>query len=158
MSKEQVTFPLAPVYRRKGVEFVQARAVAIWPEGDSTDPTPAVDVVWTSPERTGDNERLRYDYLVNATGPKLRFDATPGLGPDANSWSVCTADHAVQTSAALEVVIGRLRAGTPQTIVIGTVLGAKLLKCLPEQAFRQVVSVLVLALGVFMTCRGLVHG
>ena len=119
MSKEQVTFPLAPVYRRKGVEFVQARAVVIWPEGDSTDPTPAVDVVWTSPERTGDTERLRYDYLVNATGPKLRFDATPGLGPDANSWSVCTADHAVQTSAALEVVIGRLRAGTPQTIVIG---------------------------------------
>ena len=30
---QQVTFPLAPVYRRQGIEFRQARAVAIRPEG-----------------------------------------------------------------------------------------------------------------------------
>ncbi len=119
MDKQQVTFPLAPIYRRKGIRYVQAKAVAIRPEGDVDDPTPAVDVVWTSPDRTGENERLRYDYLINATGPKLRFDATPGLGPDANSWSVCTADHATQTAAALEAVIDRLRNGERQTIVIG---------------------------------------
>lgn len=40
-------------------------------------------------------------------------------------------------------------------VVIGTVLGAKLLRRLPERSFRQVVSMLILALGVFMTYRGL---
>ena len=34
MSPEEVTFPLAPVYRRQGIGFRQARAVAIWPQGD----------------------------------------------------------------------------------------------------------------------------
>ena len=28
---------------------------------------------------------LTYDYLINATGPKLNFGATPGLGPDGFS-------------------------------------------------------------------------
>ena len=119
MTKEKVTFPLAPVYRRLGIDFVQAKATSIWPEGDEHDPTPAIDVVFTGQDRAGQTERLRYDYLVNATGPKLRFDATPGLGPDANSWSVCTADHATATAAALEEVVERLAAGTPQTLVIG---------------------------------------
>ena len=52
-------------------------------------------------------------------GPKLKFEATPGLGPDGNSLSVCTADHATHTSAALERVIDRLRAGERQTLIVG---------------------------------------
>jgi sulfide:quinone oxidoreductase len=119
MSKDDVTFPLAPVYRRMGVDFRQARAVALRPEGTGDDASPAVDIEYTDPHRLGDTERIRYDFLVNATGPKLRFEATPGLGPDANSLSVCTADHATRASAELERVIDRLRAGEPQTLVIG---------------------------------------
>jgi sulfide:quinone oxidoreductase len=119
MTPSQVTFPLAPIYRRKGIRFHQAKAVAIWPHGDANDPTPAVDLVSTEPGREGAAERLRYDYLINATGPKLRFDLTPGLGPDANSLSVCTAVHAEQTAAALAQVIERMRAGQRQTLVIG---------------------------------------
>lgn len=46
MSPEEVTFPLAPVYRRQGIGLRQARAVAIWPEGDGE---PAVDIVSTLP-------------------------------------------------------------------------------------------------------------
>jgi sulfide:quinone oxidoreductase len=78
-----------------------------------------VDVVHTSPEKAGEHELIRYDYLINATGPKLNFQATPGLGPDGNSWSVCTAGHAVEAAAALEEVIARLRDGQPQRLVIG---------------------------------------
>ena len=37
-----------------------------------------------------------YDFLINATGPRLRFDKTPGLGPDGHSLSVCTVEHALQ--------------------------------------------------------------
>ena len=124
MSPEQVVFPLAPIYRRQGITFHQARAVAIRPEGDADDPTPAVDIEYTDPARVGQGGRLRYDFLVNATGPRLRFDLTPGLGPDANSLSVCTAGHATQAAAALEDVIGRLEAGQRQTLVIGMGHGA----------------------------------
>jgi cation diffusion facilitator CzcD-associated flavoprotein CzcO len=44
MSPQQVTFPLAPVYRRQGIEFRQARAVAIRPAGMVRAGSP----LWTS--------------------------------------------------------------------------------------------------------------
>ncbi len=81
MAKENVVFPLAPVYRRMGVDFRQAKGVAIRPYGDAEDRQCAVDIGYTLPARAGTTERLRFDYLINATGPRLRFEATPGLGP-----------------------------------------------------------------------------
>lgn len=119
MPAEKVVFPLAPVYGRKGIDFRQAKAVAIRPEGDGDDPAPAVDIEYTDPARPGETERLRYDYLVNATGPRLNFAATPGLGPDGNSLSVCTAGHAEHAAEALRATIDRLRGGQPQRLVIG---------------------------------------
>jgi sulfide:quinone oxidoreductase len=119
MSKEQVTFPLAPIYRRKHIGFRQAKAVAIHPEGDATSDQGFVDIVYTDPARVGEEEQLRYDYLIVATGPKLNFGATPGLGPEGNSWSVCTAGHAEQSAAALAEVITALKRGERQTLVIG---------------------------------------
>lgn len=120
MVKKQVVFPLAPVYRRKNIRFVQARATTIRPHGDEEDATGAVDVVSTAPGSAGVEDRLRYDYLVNATGPKLRFEATEGLGPHGgNSLSVCTADHATEASAALQASIDRMKAGEHQTLVVG---------------------------------------
>lgn len=119
MAKKDVVFPLAPVYARKGIGFRQAKAVAIRPQGDADDPRGAVDIVYTSPEKAGTEERLRYDYLVNATGPRLRFEATEGLGPEGHSLSVCTADHATEAAQRLEEVIERLRAGEEQTLVVG---------------------------------------
>ncbi len=119
MPREKVVFPLAPVYERTGVEFHQARAVALRPEGDEESPQGAVDVEYTDPARAGEVERLRFDFLVNATGPKLNFAATPGLGPEGNSLSVCTADHAVEAAEALRATIQRLKDGRPQTLVIG---------------------------------------
>ncbi len=119
MAKEKVVFPLAPVYARKRIDFRQARAVALRPEGDADDPRPAVDIEYTDPGRAGEAERVRYDHLINATGPRLNFAATPGLGPEANSLSVCTAGHAEHAAAELEKVIQRLKDGTPQRLVIG---------------------------------------
>jgi sulfide:quinone oxidoreductase len=40
MTAAKVTFPLAPVYERAGIEFVQASAREIHPEGDRDDPPP----------------------------------------------------------------------------------------------------------------------
>jgi sulfide:quinone oxidoreductase len=112
MKPEQVTFPLRPVYERHGIEFVQAAARELHPEGDGGDPTPYV--------LTDTGARVPYDFLVNATGPRLRFDRTPGLGPEANSLSVCTAEHAAQTAAALDEAVERMRRGERQRFLVGT--------------------------------------
>lgn len=120
MPENKVVFPLAPLYRRKGIEFHQAYARALHPEGDFESSVPAIDIEYTG-RRGGEEARLRYDYLVNATGPKLNFAATPGLGPDqGGSTSVCTPDHAVHAAAQLDEAIERMRAGERQTLVIGT--------------------------------------
>lgn len=119
MSKKDVVFPLAPVYARKGITFRQAKAVAIRPQGDADDARGAVDIVYTSPDRAGAEERVRYDYLVNATGPRLRFEATEGLGPEGHSLSVCTADHAIEAAQRLTETIEKLKAGQEQTLVVG---------------------------------------
>lgn len=119
MTKQQVTFPLAPVYRRKGIEFRQAKAVAIRPEGDASNGKGLVDIVYTDPARAGELEQIWYDYLIVATGPKLNFQATPGLGPDGNSLSVCTAGHAEQASDAFDEIIEALKRGERKTLVIG---------------------------------------
>ncbi|HZK31964.1 MAG TPA: FAD-dependent oxidoreductase [Corynebacterium sp.] len=120
MSREKVLFPLDPVYRKKKVAFEQARATAIWPEGDDENSRGAVDIEYTDPARRGEARRIRYDYLINATGPQLRFDLTEGLGPEGgHSLSVCTADHAVDAARELKEVIAKLQRGQPQTLVVG---------------------------------------
>lgn len=116
MRPSQVTFPLAPVYARYGIEFRQGWGRALHPEGDEHDPAPYVTVDLIS----GGVEKIRYDFLVNATGPRLRFDKTDGLGPDANSLSVCTPEHALQASAALDEAVERMRRGERQRFLVGT--------------------------------------
>ncbi len=118
MKPADVTFPLAPVYERAGIEFKLAWAREIHPDGDSDDPTPyvAVEPVGGGAQRL---ERVAYDYLINATGPELRFDKTEGLGPDQHSLSVCTPEHAVQTSAALDEMTERMKRGERKQFLVG---------------------------------------
>lgn len=120
MRPEQVTFALAPVYRKLGIPFHQARAVSLHPEGEGEHHTPFVTIEYTSPERRGERARIEYDFLINATGPRLNFGATKGLGPDANSLSVCTYGHAANTAEALRASIARMKQGEQQTFLIGT--------------------------------------
>jgi sulfide:quinone oxidoreductase len=119
MTVDQVTFSLAPIYRRKGIKFHQALAVAIHPEGGPNHPKPYVDIRYTDPSRIGEIATLEYDYLINATGPKLNFAATPGLGPDGHTASVCTPAHAIQAAGEFKDVIAKLKSGVHQTLVIG---------------------------------------
>ena len=119
MTTEQVTFPLAPIYARKGIKFHQALAVAIHPEGSADQPKPHVSITSTDPAHAGEPGTLTYDYLINATGPKLNFAATPGLGPDGHTVSVCTPSHAIEAAEALKQVIRRLGSGERQTLVVG---------------------------------------
>lgn len=120
MSTEQVTFDLAPVYKKSNIEFHQAKAVAIYPEGNA-EHKPFVQIEYTSKNNIGEISNIEYDYLVNATGPKLKFEATEGLAPEAgNSHSVCTYNHAKHAWENLQVVLSKMESGETQTIVIGT--------------------------------------
>ena len=120
MQKEEVLVPLAPIYRSHGIEFKQARAVALYPEGDQADSRPAVEFEWTLDSKAGQREKLRYDFLINGTGPKLNFGATEGLGPGKNSLSVCTADHATEAAAAVAEAVARMKRGEHQRFLVGT--------------------------------------
>lgn len=121
MDEEDVTFDLAAVYAKIDVDFRQARAISINPEGDADNATPFVTVEYTLPARAGERENIGYDYLVNATGPKLNFGATPGLGPDCgHTVSVCTADHAIEANHKLQEAIEAMRGGAQRTFVVGT--------------------------------------
>lgn len=115
MSVNQVTFLLAPIYKRKGITFHQAFATELHGEGDSATDKPYVSVRYTDTNHKGEFGKIEYDFLINATGPKLNFSATPGLGPDGNSWSVCTASHAEETAKEFVKVLDKLKAGHPQT-------------------------------------------
>jgi len=119
MKPSQVTFPLKPVYDKHGIDFRQAKAVALHPEGDERTTKGYVDVVYTDPKRAGETQSIEYDYVINATGPKLNFAATPGLGPDGHTVSVCTYGHADEAAKKLAQVIAKLKAGQKQTLVIG---------------------------------------
>ena len=119
MSAEQVTFPLAPVYKKQGITFHQALAQEIHPEGDSTTSSGYVQVTYTDPARNGEVSKIEYDFLVNATGPKLNFAATPGLGPDGHTVSVCTFGHAMEAAKSLAEAIAVMKTGKRQSIAVG---------------------------------------
>lgn len=119
MQKDQVLFELAPIYKRKGIEFHQALAQNLYPEGDASSSKAFVEVSYTDATRKGQIGRIEYDFLINATGPKLNFAATPGLGPDGHTVSVCTAGHAVEAAEALKESIVRMKNGEKQRIAIG---------------------------------------
>ena len=110
MTKKDVTFPLAPVYKKAGIDFRQAKAISVHPDGKVDGDTPFITIEYTGQDKEGQNEELTYDYLINATGPKLNFDATPGLGDGKgglgeHTVSVCTADHAIHAAHELKAVL-----------------------------------------------------
>ncbi len=102
---EDVTFPLAPMYARKGIRFVNEAAAHF--ELDA-------QMVVTSAGR-----ELTYDRLLLATGPRLAFEKVTGLGPvDGYTQSVCNLDHAMLTREAWQRFLK-----DPGPVVVGTAQG-----------------------------------
>jgi sulfide:quinone oxidoreductase len=114
-TRKDISFPLAPVLKKKGIEFIHAPAERI---------DPARNAVVTA---RGD---VPYDYLLIATGPKLNFGAVAGLGPSAHTQSVCTVDHAEQSWGLYQ---GFLK--DPGPIVVGAAQGASCFGPAYETAF-----------------------
>ena len=134
---EQVLFPIAPVYAENGISFHHARALELHPEGDASDAKPFVVIESVAPGTTGERQRLTYDYLINATGPKLDFGVTPGLGPEHFTQSVCTADHADHAAKELALRVEKMKRGERQRFVVG--MGHGLCTC-QGAAFEYIVN------------------
>jgi sulfide:quinone oxidoreductase len=114
MEAKKAQFDLKPVYDRLGIEFVHGLATEIHPDEQYVTVEP----------RDGTKKepiRINYDYLINATGPHLNFDATPGLGPEnGHTYSICTPSHAEQTAKRYLQLVEELKKGRRATIVLGT--------------------------------------
>ncbi len=66
---------------------------------------------------TVDQQKIDYDYLIIATGPKLAFEEISGLGPEAGfTQSICTTAHAIKAWHAYQDFLAN-----PGPIVIGAV-------------------------------------
>lgn len=121
MQAREVLFPLAPLYQKKGIEFHQAKALSFHPEGDESLDKPYVKGAYVAGPQKGESLKLSYDYLINATGPKLNFDATKGLRPgEEGVYSVCTYGHAEHAWAGLKEQIKAMKSGARRKILIGT--------------------------------------
>ncbi len=106
-------FDLEKVYRKLSVAFIAGKATEVHPDGQ---------FVMAVPNTEGSEPvRVDYDYLLIATGPKLDFEATPGLGPAAgNTWSICSPPHAIEARDHYLEAVSRMEKGERQRIVIGT--------------------------------------
>lgn len=122
MKPKDIIFPLEPLYKKKGIGYKQAKVISFHPEGDNTENKPFVTVEYVFGENKGIQENVTYDYLINATGPKLAFDLTEGLMPETNKvYSVCTYDHAERAWQSLNELRKKLKSSDQKAkILIGT--------------------------------------
>ncbi|MEQ8476249.1 MAG: FAD/NAD(P)-binding oxidoreductase [Fulvivirga sp.] len=121
MNPQEIIFPLPPLYKKKGINYKQAKVVSFHPEGDS-EHSPYVKVEYVFGQQKGEIEKVTYDYLINATGPKLAFEQTEGLNPGTNDvYSVCTYDHAQHAASGLEKLIEKAKHSKEKLkVLIGT--------------------------------------
>ncbi len=122
MKAEEVFFPLEPLYRRKSIGYKQAKVVSFHPEGKVTETKPFVTIEYLFGEKAGIQENINYDFVINATGPKLAFELTEGLNPGSHkAYSVCTYEHATEASDALHKLISETKSSNKKAkILIGT--------------------------------------
>lgn len=102
---DDVTFPLKPLYDRKGIEFVNEPAARVDVDGHTVS--------------TASGHSLDYDKLLVATGPRLAFEKVPGLGPEGGyTQSVCNLEHAEMARDAWQRFLEN-----PGPVVVGTAQG-----------------------------------
>ena len=113
MPLEKTQFRLAPVYKKFHIRLIVGKATEIHPDER---------YVVVEPDSGNDSERrIDYDYLIVATGPRLDFAGTPGLGPEGGfTESICTGPHAVHARDRYFEEVERMKKGETRRFVIGT--------------------------------------
>lgn len=102
---KDVTFPLAPMYAKKGIRFVNEAAASFDLDAHTVTTTSGTEIT--------------YDRLMLGTGPRLAFEKVPGLGPEGGyTQSVCNLEHAMETREAWKRFLEN-----PGPVVVGTAQG-----------------------------------
>ncbi len=104
-TRRDISFLIKPYLDKKGINFISEGAQKIDPKLNQV--------------ITGKGTVVSYDYLVIATGPKLSFEEIEGLGPEGNTVSVCTVDHAEKGYEQYKEFVE-----DPGPIVVGAAQGA----------------------------------
>jgi len=100
--RKDIEFDAGPYLAKKNIDFIAVGAKRVHPDRNEVE--------------LEDGRSVGYDFLVIATGPKLAFDEVEGLGPAANTQSICYVDHAVNAGKAWEQFVI-----DPGPIVVGAV-------------------------------------
>ena len=103
--REDISVDLKSIFARRGIHLRPEGAKRVHPTENRIE--------------INDGSSISYDYLVIATGPDLAFDEIPGLGPEANTHSICNIDHALRARKAYEALVK-----APGPIVVGAAQGA----------------------------------
>jgi len=103
--REEISVDLEPVFAKRDIKLKPQGAKRIHPDRNQIE--------------LNNGEVIDYDYLIISTGPDLAFDEIEGLGPKANTQSICHIDHALDAHAAYEQLVKK-----PGPVVIGAVQGA----------------------------------
>ncbi len=104
-TRDDIELDLATVLGKKKIDFIGTGAKRVHPDRNQIE--------------LDDGRTVDYDFLVIATGPKLAFDEVEGLGPKANTQSICHVEHAVQAEQAWQQFVK-----DPGHVVVGAVQGA----------------------------------
>lgn len=111
MRPEETQVALKPIYDRINVRFVHGAAQEIHPDEN---------YVLVKSAEDGGTQRQDYDYLIIATGPRLNWDGTNGLGPgNGYTLSVCWLNSATHTRNVYQEQLERMRRGERVRFVIG---------------------------------------
>jgi len=102
---DDIRVELGPMFKKRRINFVCGYISKVLPQDKQIE--------------LDDGTSLSYDYLVIATGPELNFAAIDGFGPEANTVSICSTDHAEQARQKWLKFIKN-----PGPIVVGAVQGA----------------------------------
>jgi sulfide:quinone oxidoreductase len=104
-SKKDIIVDLAPVMKRRNIEFICDGAAKLVPQENRVE--------------LQSGKSVDYDYIVIATGPDLAFDEIEGFGPERYTHSVCHIEHAEVSGQKWEDFCKN-----PGPIVVGAVQGA----------------------------------
>lgn len=104
-TRDEITFPVRPIFEKKGIEFKH---------------TPVTELRLADKQIVTPQGVEAYDYLVIATGPKLNYEAVPGLGPRGGyTQSIFSWEDASAAGEAFHKFVE-----APGPVVIGAVQGA----------------------------------
>ena len=103
--RDEIELEIAPLLAKHDIDFIPVGVKRLHPVQKQLE--------------LDDGQRIDYDFLVLATGPRLAFEEIEGLGPQGHTQSVCHVDHAAVSSKAWDKFVA-----DPGPIVVGAVQGA----------------------------------